>query len=184
MGGFGSGGGRARFGHDGAVGTGDGVSALYGVGDGFARGEGAGGGGHDGGGDGGAALAVAANDLLHGAGNLVAIGAGEALYVLLLGLLLVLRICGWGVAGEGFEVVVPGEVGGVEDIEACIAAELFGVVGVVAADDDDLAVVKVTCVPHAGRGDRLMGGVNLDPGEGWDGQDPHVGILRLVQVGN
>lgn len=184
MRGLGGGGGRARFGDDGAVGAGDGVGALDGVGDWFACGEGAGGGGYDGGGDGSAALAVAADDLLHSAGDLVAIRAGESLSVLLLGFLLVLRVFGGGAAGEGFEAVGPGEVGGIEDIEACVAAELVGVVGVVAADDDDLAVVDVAGVPHAGRGDRLMGGVDLDPGEGWDAQDPHVGILRLVQVGD
>jgi len=184
VGGLDGGGGGARFGDDGAVGAGDGIGALDGVGDCLARGEGPGGGGHDGGSDGGAALAVATDDLLHGAGDLVAIGAGEALHVLLLGLLLVLRVLRGGAAGEGFEVVVPGEVGGIEDVEAGVAAELVGVVGVVAADDDDLAVVEVAGVAHAGRGDRLMGGVDLDPGEGWNGQDPHVGILRLVQVGD
>ena len=88
----------ASFSHHSAVGARDSVGALDGVGDSLPRGEWAGGGSYDRGSDGGAAGRTTAYDGLDCAGDLVAEGAGEALCVFLLGLLLILRILGWGAA--------------------------------------------------------------------------------------
>ena len=101
----------------------------------------------------------------------------------MLGLLLVLGILGGGIAGEGFETVGPGKVGSIEDVETCVAAHAVGI-GVVAADDYHLAIVKVAGVAHTRRRGRLFSGFDFDPGEGGYGKDPHIGVLGLILVRN
>lgn len=118
---------------------------------------------------------------MDGVGDFVFVGAGETLDVFLLGLLLVLRIGLRVAAGQRFESVGPGEVCGVEDVEAAVATGGVGV-RIVTADDDDLAIVEVTCMAYAWvRGVRSVDG---DPLKGWDGQDEHVAVLGLVFVGD
>ena len=127
----------ACLGHDGAVGACDRVCALDGVGDRFACCHWTCCGGASGGSDCCASGNAATDDGLNGCGDLVAIGAGEAEGVFLLGDLLILGV-GFGVtAVQGGEGVCPCEVHGIKNVYTSIAAETESVV---ASYADDLAV--------------------------------------------
>ena len=126
----------------------------------------------------GAPRGRAADDRVHGGGHRVAraavqarAGAGALLR----------RLLREGVAGQGGKGVDPPQRAEVEDVHA---GGLAGDGRVdVAADDDHLGIPDVAGVAGAGVGRGLLRGVDRDPGEGGDGQDPHVRVLRLVAVG-
>ena len=147
-----------------------------GIGDGFACGQGTGGGRLSWCGYSCAASAFASDDRLYGDGDLVAIATTQCRWVLGLSCLLILGIPSRG----GIEVVAPSKSRRVEDVETAIAAARE--VGIIAAYNDDLAVPDVASMTNTGHRDGLASGVDLDPGEAGDGEDPHVAKLCLVQV--
>lgn len=76
----------------------------------------------------------------------------------------------------------PFETAGIKDVDSRRIAG--NVSSGIATDNDYLAANHVARVAGPCHGNGLFGLVDFDPGEGGDGEDPHIVFLFLLAIGN